>query len=320
VGVRGLASALPRLGVAIVREVVRAEIVVLRLPGMIGFLAAYACRILGRRYAVEVVGDPVAVLASGSLGRTGRLLAPFAGWQMRRVVSGASAALYVTQSTLQRRYPTARRVPVTGVSTVRIDETAFVDKGRRWRPGPPRIVTVGSQEVRYKGHDVLLHAIQRLHSAGAPVTAVIVGDGRLHGDLVDLAVNLGIRECVTFTGAIHDRAELMAQLDQATLFVLPSRTEGLPRALIEAMARALPAVASDVGGISELLEAEFLVPVEDPAALADRISALGSDPARWEAQSKRNLEVSRAYHAAALDARFDHWLSGIPVARHRGQP
>jgi glycosyltransferase involved in cell wall biosynthesis len=237
---------------------------------------------------------------------------------MRWVVRGASAALYVTDFTLQRRYPPRPGVPVTSVSTVRLEDSAFATRSRPWRPGPARLVTVGSQEVPYKGHDVLLRAARLLRSRGVPVTAVIVGDGRLHRDLIDLAAQLGISDCVTFTGAIHDRALLQAQLDEASLFVLPSRTEGLPRALLEAMARALPAVASDVGGIPELLEPDCLVPVEDAAALADAVAALTGDPVRWQRQSQRNLDVARGYHVTRLEARFAQWLGTVPCARPQG--
>jgi glycosyltransferase involved in cell wall biosynthesis len=318
VGMRGLARAWPRVAVAVLREVAGAETVIVRVPGVIGALAAVACRVLRRRYAVEVVGDPVAVLASGALGRAGRLLRPLVGWQMRWVVRGAAAALYVTRSGLQQQYPPGEKVAVTGVSSVRLDDAAFVPRGRGPCREPAHIITVGSQEVPYKGHDVLLRAVERLRAGGSSVTAVIVGDGRLHESLVKLAGELGIDDAVRFTGAIHDRAELISELDRASLFVLPSRTEGLPRALIEAMARALPAVASDVGGISELLEPDYLVPADDVGALADRIAALVRDPVRYEVQSRRNLDVARAYHAAALDARFAEWLAAVPSARASG--
>jgi hypothetical protein len=315
VGLRQLLAALPRLIPAVVREVARAELVILRMPGVIGLLAAGACRAMRRSYSVEVVGDPVAVLASGAIGRSGRLLAMPAGWLMRWVVRHASGALYVTESTLQRRYPPRPDVPVVSVSGVRLPESAFLPESRRWHPGPIRIVTVGSQEVPYKGHDVLLRAVRRLRSDGVPVSAVIVGDGRLHRDLVDLAATLGVRDVVTFTGAIHDRTRLLDLLDEASVFALPSRTEGLPRALLEGMARALPAVGSDVGGIPELLDERFLVPVDDPDALAAGIAALTRDRVEWEAQSRRNLELARRFRSEVLDARFAQWLRDLPDAR-----
>jgi glycosyltransferase involved in cell wall biosynthesis len=315
VGLRELVRALPRLVPAVVAEVRRAEVILLRLPGVIGLLAGGACRLLGRRYGVEVVGDPVEVLSSGSLGRPASALAPLAGCLMRSVVGGSTAALYVTESTLQRLYPSPTSAPTVHVSGVRLGPAAFVSGPQRWRPGCIDLITVGSQELPYKGHDVLLHAVQHLHSDGADVRAVIVGDGRLHQGLVDLAADLGIDDQVVFTGAVSDRSRVQHLLDQATVFALPSLTEGLPRALLEAMARGLPAVGTAVGGIPELLDDRFLVPVGDPVALAGVIVALARDRFEWEAQSRRNLEVARRFSSDVLDARFSQWLSEAPDAQ-----
>ncbi|GAB3976194.1 glycosyltransferase family 4 protein [Plantactinospora veratri] len=80
-----------------------------------------------------------------------------------------------------------------------------------------------------------------------------LGDGRYRPRLERLATDLGVRRQVHFTGTISAATEVRRQLDAADLFVMPSRTEGLPKALIEAMARGLPAVATSVGGIPELL-------------------------------------------------------------------
>jgi glycosyltransferase involved in cell wall biosynthesis len=94
-----------------------------------------------------------------------------------------------------------------------------------------------------------------------------------------------------------------AALDHADLFVLPSRTEGLPRAMIEAMARALPCIGSTVGGIPELLPPEDLVPPGDAAALARKIREVVCDPDRMARMSARNLEQARQYREDALSGR-----------------
>jgi glycosyltransferase involved in cell wall biosynthesis len=85
-------------------------------------------------------------------------------------------------------------------------------------------------------------------------------------------------------------------LDRADLFVLPSLTEGLPRALLEAMARGLAAVATTVGGIPELLPADCLVPPRNAVALARRLREVMAQPAALMAMAQRNQEVARTYH------------------------
>lgn len=85
--------------------------------------------------------------------------------------------------------------------------------------------------------------------------------------------------------------------------MLPSLTEGLPRVMIEAMARGLPYIGSSVGGIPELLPAEDLFPSRDPKALADKISEVVTDRKRMVEMAERNLEKARNYSDAALSAR-----------------
>jgi glycosyltransferase involved in cell wall biosynthesis len=85
---------------------------------------------------------------------------------------------------------------------------------------------------------------------------------------------------------------------------MPSRMEGLPRAMIEAMARALPCLGSTVGGIPELLSSEDLVAVGDAPGLAKKIHEVLADPARMSRMSARNLEKAREYAEAPGERRL----------------
>ncbi|NKE56775.1 glycosyltransferase family 4 protein [Lentzea sp. PSKA42] len=313
-GPAGLLRALPRLVPAIADAVTRAEVIVLQQPGAIGFLAAAVCKVLRRKYSVEVIGDAFDVLASGTFGPAGRVVANVAARLTGWVVGGASAVLYVTNFVLQRRYPATPGRFTIALSNVRMAEGTLLDKPRKWLPGPFCVIAVGTHEQLYKGHDVLLRALYRLVEARLDVHAVVVGGGRRHGELVALAEALGIADRVSFIGQVRDRRLMTVLLDSADLFAMPSRAEGLPRALIEAMARALPAVGTCVGGIPELLEPGCLVEADDDEALARVIDRLLTDPREWEQQSRRNLELARTYEKALLDERFSTWLSHIPAA------
>jgi phosphatidylinositol alpha-1,6-mannosyltransferase len=107
---------------------------------------------------------------------------------------------------------------------------------------------------------------------------------------------------VTFTGTLPSEA-VRAEMDAADLFVLPSRTEGLPRVLIEAMARGMPAVASAVGGVPELLDPQALVPPGDARVLAERIRAVLDDHAVMDVWAARNLAAAREFEESRLDAK-----------------
>jgi glycosyltransferase involved in cell wall biosynthesis len=115
-----------------------------------------------------------------------------------------------------------------------------------------------------------------------------------------LARELGLSGRVEFRGRLPAGEAIFRELDRADLFVLPSRQEGLPRAMIEAMARALPCIGSTVGGIPELLPQRDLVPPDSPSALADKIGEVARDPSRMARMSARNLEVARGYREEVL--------------------
>ncbi|WP_438018722.1 glycosyltransferase family 4 protein [Sorangium sp. So ce315] len=131
-----------------------------------------------------------------------------------------------------------------------------------------------------KGHDVLLRALARLRDRGVAAAVLVVGDGderdRIHG----LARELGIDgKEARFLGFRKDVPDLLVGAD---FFVLPSRDEGLPLAVLEAMARRLPVVVTPVGGVPEVVRNEehgLLVPVDDHDALAGAIERLARDRA-----------------------------------------
>ena len=115
-----------------------------------------------------------------------------------------------------------------------------------------------------------IHAFARCVNAGHDLTLRFIGDGRRRQDLEALAAQLNCRDRIVFAGQIASTA-VVAELDQADLFVLPSRHEGLPRAMIEAMARALPCIGSDVAGFPELLPPSAIVPNGNLDALTSKL-------------------------------------------------
>jgi glycosyltransferase involved in cell wall biosynthesis len=96
---------------------------------------------------------------------------------------------------------------------------------------------------------------------------------------------------------------VQTELDHADLFIMPSRTEGLPRALLEAMARGLPCIGSAVGGIPELLPPEDLFPAGDPLALARKIQEVLADSAGMQRMATHNLKRASDYHETILRER-----------------
>ncbi|MFZ5477962.1 MAG: glycosyltransferase family 4 protein [Myxococcota bacterium] len=281
-------------------EIVRpGEAYVLRVPSAIGGRLWRRLAALGHPYGVEVVGDPWDVFAPGSLAHPlSPVLRRWFARELRRQCARATGASYVTERALQRRYPCPAFS--TNVSTIRLDD-AWLLRAPRVYAGPGRrVVFVGSLEVLYKAPDVLLDAVARVAEAMPDVELVMVGDGRRRPELEASPAARRLGDRVRFLGALPAGERVRAELDAADLFVLPSRTEGLPRAMVEAMARGLPCVGADVGGIPELVPPDLLVRPGDAGELARRIEALLRDPARMTEASARNLEVARGYASSVL--------------------
>jgi glycosyltransferase involved in cell wall biosynthesis len=158
-----------------------------------------------------------------------------------------------------------------------------------------RLLFIGNL-VEVKGIDVLLDACHRLRHRGLDFEADLVGHGPLRGALERQARRLGLGN-VHFRGPLP-QAELPDWYRAADVFVLPSRSEGVPNVLLEAMACRTPFVASRVGGIPEVAVAGLsrLVPPDDPAALAEAVAAELTapprDPDRWPAPRLRTEAVA----------------------------
>ena len=152
-------------------------------------------------------------------------------------------------------------------------------------PTAPVIVTVGNIR-RVKGHDVLIRAAAIVASKFSGVRFSIAGEvlePDFYNELQQLAQRLGISEQISFTGEI---TELSSFLASATLFVLPSRSEGFSNAIVEAMAAGLPVIASDVGGNTEAVIDDTtgrIVPPEDVGALASAMLEMLGNPDRARA-------------------------------------
>lgn len=294
-----------------VRRQVRASVapdsaVIMRVGSHLAAMIEPVLRRRGQPFAVEVIYDPYDMFAPGSMTHPTRR---FFRWlfprQLKRHCAHAAAAAYVTEFALQRRYPASVDAFATYYSDVELAEGAAVAVPRVADSAQTafRLVTVGAFELLYKAPDVLLDAVAICRADGVDVSLTLVGDGAYRADLEARATRLGIADHVVFRGNLPAGQAVRAELDAADVFVLPSRQEGLPRALVEAMARALPCIGSTVGGIPELLPAEDLVEPGHAAALAARIGEVLADPERRTRMSAANLAKADAYRERALHDR-----------------
>jgi phosphatidyl-myo-inositol dimannoside synthase len=313
-GPLGAVLAVPRLVAALRRH--RREVVVLNGPGMLGMLTAlFALR--DRAYGIEVVGFIRETLETARI----RWPLPQIGeWLTKRAVRRASAASFVTREALQVRYPTRPGVITASYSSIELPGHAVRDEPREPRHRAPRarIVSVTGLYQRDKGVDVLLEAARLMRERGRDFTLDVVGDGPLRDELAAAAREAGLGDVVTFVGALPGPPAVMDFLDHGDVYVLPSLSEGLPRALLEAMARGLPCVSTAVGGIPEVLDDEWLVPAGDAAALAEALGRAIDDPAAAARAGARNLAVARGYAIEVLKPRRDAFYRRLATVSGHG--
>jgi glycosyltransferase involved in cell wall biosynthesis len=199
------------------------------------------------------------------------------------------------------------------VSDVELPEDAFIsadalieraksraDAGRSRRF---RIIFVGALEVPYKALDVLIEALARCVETGLDAELAIIGSGRHASAYESFGRRLGVSSRLTFLGSLPAGEPVRQKLDASDLFVLPSRVEGMPRALIEAMARGVACIGTRVGGVPELLPDHAMVRPGDPSELAMKIREVAANPERRAELAAHNLAIARRYHEDHLQPR-----------------
>jgi glycosyltransferase involved in cell wall biosynthesis len=288
--------------------------VILRVPGNLGSIAARSLTRARRPFGVEVVADPHDTFAPGSVDHP---LRPLLRWwstrDLRQLCASSTCALYVTSAALQGRYPPPTEGASFSASDVELGDECFVERPRPIDApaGPPfRIITVGTLAQLYKRPQLLIRSVASVVARGVDATLVIVGDGQFRSMLEKLARELGIAARVRFAGNLPSGHAVRTELDDAHLFVLTSRQEGMPRAMIEAMARGLPCLGTRVGGIPELLDESALIS-PDPDAIAVRIREIALSSEVRAGMSSRNLDRARKFHERALRPTRDAFFAQL---------
>lgn len=169
-----------------------------------------------------------------------------------------------------------------------------------------------------KGVDILLDSLAKLAAQGAPFSLAIIGEGPLRADLEGQARTLGIAERILFAGRIEAMRDVYPALD---LMVIPSRSEGLPNVLLEAMGADVPVVSTDVGAVPELLalvpEAFRMVPARNSVALAEGIAAALQE-AGSETRRRARAEITRQFSPERRIERHLDLYADVLELRGRG--
>lgn len=245
----------------------------------------------------------------------GKLLALPAFLRQRKIIFQSNYAIYVTKEFLQGRYPCKGKK--TNASNVQITELENIILNNRIERinnsnlETINLVTVADVNVRYKGQEYVIKALSKLkRKSSTNYQYYLIGGGN-PDFLRHVAERYGVQDIIHFVGALsHD--DVLKQLDSMDICIHPSKQEGLPRALVEAMSRALPSIGTKVAGIPELLSQQSLVRKGSVNDIVNAILRLSNKGIMLE-EAKKNFLVASDYSADVINAKRQLFIHNFVV-------
>lgn len=296
IGPLGFSKILPKL-ISVLRKRKHVERkIIYRVPGILSTFYNYFATTSGQKYGAEVVGDPDDVFAVGA---NKNVFRPVFKWlfvkMLKAQCQGAVSLSYVTEYSLQERYPPSSSAFHTHYSSIQLEQCDFTQRVAYSISRPIKIVCIGNLTQPYKGCDFMLETLAKLKEKQVDCHVSWIGGGYLLADMQQLAKQLGVDGHVKFVGNLASRELIKEQLDQADVFVLASRQEGLPRVLIESMARSLVCIATNVGGVKELISKDLIIERDNKSQLLEVIEKVSL------LSEQQLLDISTINYTKALE-------------------
>lgn len=291
------------------------EYVIIRLDSFLGMIAAKYCRKHKKKYLIEVVG---CVWDSfWNKGLFGKVVAFPLFRRMRYEIKHAPYVVYVTKEFLQKRYPTKGKT--TNVSNVFLNKHSELTINRRLdkiketqnKKYMFQLCTVAAVNVKYKGQQFVLKTMARLKKSGKlNFLYHLVGPGDPKF-LKEITQKYKLEDYVVFHGSLtHNK--VIELLDDMDVYIQPSFQEGLPRTVIEAMSRGLLCIGSDVAGIPELLDENWIFKRRKNVEKQIENLLLKIDSDTMKEQARRNFNEAKKYEKDLLEQRrrsfFENFL------------
>lgn len=276
--------------------------ILIRLPSVLGFMAANICMKLNKPYIVEVVGAAFdAYWYHGSI--FGKFLSFPMELSQKKAVKNASAAIYVTKNYLSNKYP-CKGKEFKGISN--IQSISNYNKNLDLNSSI-KIGLIGSTFVDYKGHDVAIKAVNKLVEKGFNVTLEFVGDGP-NKKFEKMAKKYKIENSVVFKGKIYDRTLLDDWFRNLDVYIQPSLTEGHCRAIVEAIGNGVPTLASTAGGNADSVDSKYLFKAKDERKLSNLIEKVIESKEIRQTNVRENFNNISGYNPEELQGERENAL------------
>ena len=234
----------------IISLIKKEDYIILRMPSINSSIVGILCFILNKAYLVELVGCPHDALTNH--GTIGKMVEPILTNLTKFLVKRATYVLYVTDTFLQTRYPT-NGINI-GCSDVIVDEVIETEQLRPIKKKDDALIigTAGVVDVSYKGQKYVIEAIAEVKNKySINIQYYLAGPGN-EEYLKNIAIKNNVVDNVKFFGLLN-KDEIKDFYRNLDIYIQPSLTEGMPRAVIEAMSNGCYCIGSNVGGIPELV-------------------------------------------------------------------
>ncbi|WP_455509156.1 glycosyltransferase family 4 protein [Butyricimonas paravirosa] len=282
------------------------DVVIVR-NGLLGCFAVKYAKRLGKTLIAYCGADPFEFQKSrGTI--LGFVIAYYWRGLERKKMLMADYAHYCTK-VLYDRYPCHCPYLICSNVNIQVDNDALVKRFTKIK-AIHKEYTIGLiGQYRNNDNKGISTVIRALALLGDKYRFQVVGDGdpKRYKRLIN---KLGLEDRIDFLGYISNKKKLDEWLDDVDFYVQPSLSEGLPRAMIEAMARACPVIGTDVCGTKELLDENYLIKCKDYKALVFKIREM-STLSRLQKAAKMNFNKAKNYSAQIRDKKLDDFFSCI---------
>lgn len=289
------------------RAVSECDILICHVHSFSSIKAAEYAEKMGKPYMTVVVNCPWD--AYWNYDWRGKLIAPFAYFGLKKVQKKVSHTIYVTKYFLQRRYPSngiqlgASDVDIKPFEQNVVDRRIARISNISEDSKTFSIATVAAL-IPYKGQRYVIDAVAKLKKLGYKYTYHILGDGNME-ILKQQAEKLGVQDRIIFHGRVNHN-EVFSILDNVDIYIQPSKQEGLPRAMVEAMSRGCVPMGSNIAGIPELCEKDFLFPKGNVNDIVKILSSITKT--KLQEQSFIAFEKSKQYDSILLQIQYKDFL------------
>jgi glycosyltransferase involved in cell wall biosynthesis len=290
--------------VIIEQAVQTSDMIILRMPSANAVLAHRFALQYGKPFIIEVVACVFDALWNYDW--RGKILAYPKYWSYRKLIKNAPYVIYVTELFLQSRYPTSgHSLGCSDVMLQPIDKRKLLKRLEKFENRINQkiiLITVAAIDVPYKGQADVIEVLSRLDQHKFEYW--IVGQGS--PKRLQLIIDQKKLHNIKIVGSVkHD--EIFRLLEKADLYVQPSRQEGLPRAVIEAMSVGMPVIGTNIAGIPELLPKDC---VYEPHNLNDLLRLITNfNDEQGAAWALINFEKSKEFQQSELDLKRNQFYS-----------